>query len=156
MKLLFRASLFVAVAAVLSLGARAASAQGCCKAGLCKIPQLPASGGSSQISSMLDQFDNGRTQARPASAASVQPQAAAVTEMTLSNPLGSNQKIEYILDGKTYALEPGMSLSMRGTQARRIEFSRDGNGTKAAYRVSRGAYEFAQTDRGWELYRGSR
>jgi hypothetical protein len=134
------------------IAADSASAQGCCKAGICKIPQIPSTTNNAMLDSML----NARDDAVAARAVSRNPApvaAGAITEISLVNPVNSQTKIEYILDGKAYALEPGMSLTMKAAAARKIEFSRDGNGTKAAYKVSRGVYEFAMTDKGLELYR---
>jgi hypothetical protein len=75
-----------------------------------------------------------------------------VTQVTLSNPAGSRAAVEYVLDGRSYVLEPGMSLTMAASQPRKIEFKGGANGA-AKYRVSRGNYEFEQTDAGWQLYR---
>ncbi|RIK82127.1 MAG: hypothetical protein DCC68_07300 [Planctomycetota bacterium] len=142
----------VAGAAVLVV-VDSASAQGCCKAGICKIPQIPSSAtNNAMLDSMLNARDSA-VAARPVSQNPASASAAATTEISLVNPANSQAKIEYILDGKAYALEPGMTLTMKAAAARKIEFSRDGNGTKAAYKVSRGVYEFAATAKGWELYR---
>jgi hypothetical protein len=89
---------------------------------------------------------------QPATSGAAASGGATVTQITLSNPAGSRAAVEYVLDGKSYVLEPGMSLTMAASQPRKIEFRRGENGT-AKYRVSRGAYEFEQTDAGWQLYR---
>lgn len=139
--------------AAMFVSADSASAQGCCKAGICKIPQIPSSStGNAMLDSMLDARGDA-VAARPVSRNPAPAAAGATTEISLVNPANSQTKIEYILDGKAYALDPGMTLTMRAAAARKIEFSRDGAGAKAAYKVSRGVYEFAMTDKGWELYR---
>jgi hypothetical protein len=149
----------VAVFFVVGFAADSAQAQGCCKAGLCRIPTLPSTA-SNSMSMLQPQFD------AQMAARTVQPAAtngaarngvaqngsATVTHITLSNPAGSRTGVEYVLDGKSYVLEPGMSLTMAASQPRKIEFKRGENGT-AKYRVSRGTYEFEQSAQGWQLFR---
>jgi hypothetical protein len=142
----------VAAFAVVGFSTDVVFAQGCCKAGLCRIPQIPSNTASATVPRSIPSFDS-RPAAVPASQ-SAGVSAASVMEMTIANPVGSTGAIEYVLDGKSYTLEPGMSLSFRSTQPRKIEFKRGAEAT-AKYRVSRGMYEFAQTDRGWELYRSA-
>jgi hypothetical protein len=140
-------SALVAVAA-LGLSADAVYAQGCCKAGLCRIPQIPSNTASATVPRSIPSFESQPASVQTASS------SASVMEMSIANPVSSSGAIEYVLDGKSYTLEPGMSLTFRSTQPRKIEFKR-GADASAKYRVSRGAYEFAQTDRGWELYRSA-
>jgi hypothetical protein len=152
-RLMIRSCVAVAALVASIAIADAAAAQGCCKAGICKIPQIPATGSTN---AMIDSLLNGAgSESVAARTVSRNPAAANdnATEISLVNPADSQDKIEYILDGKAYALEPGMTLTMRAAAARKIEFSRGAGGKKAAYRVSRGVYEFAMTNNGWELYR---
>ena len=153
-------SLIAAVALfwVVGLAAESAQAQGCCKAGLCRIPTLPSTASNSM--SMLQPQIDAQMAAR-----TVQPVRASnggvsngnggatLTQLALSNPAGSRTAVEYVLDGKSYVLEPGMTLSFATSQPRKIEFKRGGEETVARYRVSRGTYEFEQTAKGWELFR---
>ena len=152
-RVVYRLVAAVATLVVLLSVADSASAQGCCKAGICRIPQIPASStNNAMLDSMLDNRDAvaaRQVSQNPTPAATA---GSAITEVSLVNPVNSQAKIEYILDGKAYALEPGMTLTMKAAAARKIEFSRNAS-AKAAYRVSRGVYEFAMTDKGWELYR---
>ena len=148
----------VAVFSLVGFATDSAQAQGCCKAGLCQIPKLPSTA-SNSMAMLQPQFD------AQMAARSVQPVRASnggasngnggatLTQLALSNPAGSRTAVEYVLDGKAYVLEPGMTLSFATSQPRKIEFKRDGGDTVARYRVSRGAYEFEQTEKGWQLFR---
>jgi hypothetical protein len=140
------------VAALVGAGCGEAFGQGCCKAGLCRIPTLP------KTSAQTDNLS--RSLAAPSHTTMTSARSAersdSVAQVSLVNPLDSGRTIEYMLDGVTHALEPGMTLTLRGTQPRKIEYLRGAAGDKTAkaqYRVSRGMYEFAMTDGGWQLYR---
>jgi hypothetical protein len=137
----------VAAFALVSFDAQSAQAQGCCKAGLCRIPSIPSTA-SNSMAMMQPQI---ATRAlRPVTTSG---DAAVLTQISLSNPSESRSAVEYVLDGKSYVLEPGMALTFNTSQARKIEFKRGTPENVARYRVSRGTYEFAQTEKGWELYR---
>lgn len=145
-------SMLAAVAAFSLVGfaAQSAQAQGCCKAGLCRIPTLPSTAATS-MAMMQPQID-AQIATRALRPVTTNGDTATLTQISLSNPSGSRSAVEYVLDGKSYVLEPGMALTFNTSQARKIEFKR-GAENVARYRVSRGSYEFAQTEKGWELYR---
>jgi len=141
----------VAAFAVVGFGAQSAQAQGCCKAGLCRIPTLPSTAATSMA--MLQPQIDAQIATRALRPVTTNGDTATLTQISLSNPSGSRSAVEYVLDGKSYVLEPGMALTFNTSQARKIEFKRGAAESVARYRVSRGSYEFAQTEKGWELYR---
>jgi hypothetical protein len=141
----------VAVALAVGLAAQSAWAQGCCKAGVCSIPRIPtASSGAETLARMpVDRSLAATSVSARATTASPSGEGGFV----LVNPVGSRAAVQYTLGSKTYQLEPGMSLSVASAAPMKIEFARSESGPRAQYRVSRGTYEFAMTNTGWELYR---
>jgi hypothetical protein len=145
----------LAAFAVVGFAAQSAQAQGCCKAGLCRIPTLPSSpsASASMLQPQMDaQMAYRSVGANSAATNGTAMNGATLAQFSLSNPSDSRSSVEYVLSGKSYTLEPGMTLTFNTSQPRKIEFKRSGE-TVAAYRVSRGSYEFSQNGNGWELYR---
>ncbi len=60
--------------------------------------------------------------------------------------------VGFMVDGKTYSLEPAYFQAFRGAAAGTVSFDK-GTGETAKYQVTSGTYEFTATEQGWELYR---
>ena len=71
------------------------------------------------------------------------------------NPAQTQTKLGYTINGQPYSLEPGQSQDVELSTNEVIEFDRGSGNDTARYTLSDGAYTFASTPQGWELYHTS-
>ena len=64
----------------------------------------------------------------------------------------ADAQVGFMVDSKTYSLEPAYYQAFRGATSGTVSFDR-GTGETAKYQVTSGTYEFTATEKGWELYR---
>jgi hypothetical protein len=76
--------------------------------------------------------------------------APVTSGILLTNKGGA--KVNYTLDGQRFAMEPDYRQTVTRTSVV-IAFDRGGSFGQAKYRITEGWYEFAATERGWELYK---
>ena len=85
----------------------------------------------------------------------VQPQATpepqAPAALVLRNAQRSTGRIQYLVDGQLYALEPQKMQRFEGIEPRRIQFHRGGSFGNAEQVLTAGTYRFLATPQGWEL-----
>lgn len=72
--------------------------------------------------------------------------------VTIVNPAETNFTLTYTIDGRDYQLESGKNQQIMVYPDSVIEFGRGGDFPRAKYSLSSGAYTFASTSHGWELY----
>lgn len=82
-------------------------------------------------------------------AATAEPTA---TRLLLTNPADTTGPISYVLDSAPFTMDAGGSQELAGKASWLIEFDRGAGNGPARYSLTDGAYHFAMTDRGWELY----
>ena len=91
-------------------------------------------------------------------AANVVPQPApnptpAAVAVKIVNPSSNTNTLNYILNGKSYTIQPGQSQPLAAGQTWVVEFDRGGTFGNGRYTLSGGTYTFTPTAQGWELYR---
>lgn len=79
-------------------------------------------------------------------------QAYAGPGVSIRNP--TQHPVNFTLDGsRQMIVQPGETLRLTDYADYQISFDRGDQLGTATYTIYEGFYEFAQTDRGWELYR---
>lgn len=87
----------------------------------------------------------------PAADTVANPQPPA-SRLVLANPATTASPISYQLDSSPFTMDAGASQELTGKPSWLIEFERGGENGRARYTLTDGAYHFAMTERGWELY----
>jgi len=72
-------------------------------------------------------------------------------EVLLLNP--EDDTIAYNLNGTRFDMQPGFSQKLTTRPSWVVEFDRGGSFGTARYTLTKGAYKFIATDRGWDLAR---
>jgi len=70
----------------------------------------------------------------------------------LVNPKTTGANVHYVVNGKAYTMEPGMSQVLPANVEWFIEFDRGGSVGFTRYVLPKGTFHFAPTDTGWDLY----
>jgi hypothetical protein len=78
--------------------------------------------------------------------------AAAGCGVTLKNPKSSRGKINYTLDGESFAMEPGYAQQLPGGRPYLVEFDKGGSFGRTRYTLEQGLYEFSVGTQGWDLF----
>jgi len=72
----------------------------------------------------------------------------------ITNPAETQTALSFAVNGQTYSLEAGKTEDIALNSTSVIEFDRGAeNDDPGRYTLSEGAYQFAATPQGWELYR---
>jgi len=69
------------------------------------------------------------------------------------NPAGTQTALGFAVNGQTYSLDAGKTQDVELNGNTVIEFDRGSGNDTGRYTLSEGAYQFASTPQGWELYR---
>ena len=73
----------------------------------------------------------------------------------ITNPAANGVTLSYTLNGFAYSIPPGSTQDLTHDRSWVVAFSRGGPFGEARYGLEPGLYSFANTDHGWELYRGA-
>jgi len=80
------------------------------------------------------------------------PLPSTVTIVRITNPLETQTTLGFAVNGRAYSLDAGKTQELQLTDGAVIEFDRGSENATGRYTLSEGAYHFASTPQGWELY----